>query len=428
MADTPKNTFSAAIAGGNDPTQDTSTLKGFYDAPNPFFRAMNQNTVTDIQALSDGNVGTFLQRRSAVNGDVAAIIDASLDYFLGDRVKNLPPISGNQLTGSTKRTFIPIVIKTEFSFNQTSSNTATPLYIIFDSTPDNITFSKSANWAQKDFLGRPEPVWTYSNSSATTFNLTGKFFANSFEAHGKLLKLSDYIMSLVTPSQTNYMPSPVTVFIGEWKRLRCIVNNIQIKYEGPWVIKTSADDIDSIRDIPNNESQMITYNRARFSNLDSHAPYMFEATFQFTIVGKDNEVNYAEQLVRNDNTSNSEKLTEEDIKTITTAITSSTLGRDESIVLEEMKNSGLYQYGSDTTYSYDKGQIIKTTSTILHYTDAAEKLNLYDSANSQRRLSDQGIISNAISSQMLQAFQKANPASTNTPQTTLSLNPFKKLF
>lgn len=29
MADTPKSTFSAAIAGGNDPTQDTSTLKGF---------------------------------------------------------------------------------------------------------------------------------------------------------------------------------------------------------------------------------------------------------------------------------------------------------------------------------------------------------------------------------------------------------------
>ena len=420
MATTPISTFSAAIAGGNDPTQDTSTLKGFYDAPNPFFRAMNQNTVTDIQTLSDGNVGTFLQRRNAVNGDVATIIDASLDYFLGDRVKNLPPISGNQWDSSTRRTFIPIVIKTEFKFNQANNNTVdTPLYIIFDSTPDNITFSKAANWTQKDFLGRPEPVWTYNNSSATTFGLTGRFFANSFEAHGRLLKLSDYIMSLVTPSQTNYMPSPVTVFIGEWKRLRCIVNNIQIKYEGPWVVKINSDDLIAAQDRDEGVDNLI---RASRGKIDSHAPYMFEATFQFTIVGKDNEVNYAEQVVRNDNINNVDKLDQKDLEKISSILYQAGLRP------QAPEESGLYYLSGTNKYTFQGGKIVQTTSNELMYTDAAKKLNLYDSVNAQRRLSDQGVISNAISSQMLQAFQNANPTSVNTPATTSSLNPFKKLF
>ena len=423
--------FSQAVKGGNNPNQDTSTLKGFYEAPNPLFRAMNQQTVTDIQALSDGKVGTFLQRRRIVNGDIATIVNASLDYFLGDKIKNLPPISDTFNQNSATKAFIPIVIKTEFRYDTSTYTVATPvkkpLYIIFDSTPENITFSKSANWTPKEFLGRPEPVWTYNNSSATTFSLNGKFFANNFEAHGRLLKLSDYIMTLVTPSEMNYMPSPVTVFIGEWKQLRCIVNSVQIKYEGPWTVK-----LENAYDINLNAAQtqeaadlhaVEANNRNINGTVPTHAPYMFEATFNFTIVGKDNYVKYAENIVSSGSNNSSDTLTNDgNFRDALYAINGS------MIDLPQTEDTGLYSITSGPQYTYEDGVIKQTVKEAIKYTDSAANLNIYEAANTQRRLSDQGVISNAVSSQMLSLFQKANPSSTNSPASSSSLNPFKKLF
>lgn len=427
MADT--STFSQAVKGGNNPTQNTSTLTGFYDAPNPLFRAMNQNTVTDIQTLSDGQVGTFLQRRKLVNGDVATIINASLDYFLGDKVKNLPPISNEVKYSNAKKTFIPIIIKTEFAFDlsgNTNANTAkrVPLYIIFDSTPENISFTKSANWVPKNFLGRPEPIYTYNDSSSTTFSLTGKFFVESFEAHGRLLKMSDYIMSLVTPSLVNYMPSPVTVFIGEWKQLRCIVNNVTIKYEGPWVVKLGNTDFELAK--TQEEADFLSSNqvtRNMNGKVPSHAPYMFEATFSFTQVGKDNEVKYAEQVVSNGTNNSSDVLNSDDpaLRAALEAIG----GGSNAVVGKGIQ--GLYNLQANNTYTYNSSKIVQSIDTNLSYTTSAETMNLYDSANAQRRLGDQGMISNAISGQLVKMVQKNNPNLSNA-QTTSSLNPFKKLF
>ena len=419
MADT--STFSQAVKGGNNPTQNTSTLTGFYDAPNPLFRVMNQNTVTDIQALSDGKVGTFLQRRKLVNGDVATIINASLDYFLGDKTKTLPPISANVKYSNTKRTFVPIIIKTDFLFDLSGNTDAksankVPLYIIFDSTPENISFTKSANWVPKNFLGRPEPVYTYNDSSSTTFSLTGKFFVESFEVHGRMLKMSDYIMSLVTPSLVNYMPSPVTVFIGEWKKLRCIVNNVTIKYEGPWTVKTDNADLEKAT--TQYEADALTRNQS--GTVPSHAPYMFEATFSFTQVGKDNEVKYAEQVVSNGTNNSSDVLTTADSDNI--AMSFGNRGSDTVLL-----TSGLYQFAVNNAYSFENGQLVREVTAEFEYTPAAETLNLYDMANAQRRLGDQGMISNAISGQLLKMVQKNNPNLSNA-QTTSSLNPFKKLF
>lgn len=427
-----------ATLGANDPAQSTSTQQGFYEAPNALFRAMNQNSVTDLTVLSSGSVGSFLQSKKIVNGNMATIINATLDYTFGGQHKKLPAMSPSVKSSTAGRTFIPIIIKTDFNYTTVtvgqdtgqSRSTAvpTPLYIVFDSTPDDITFTKAANWAQKDFLGRPEPIWTYQHSSATTFSLIGKFYAESFEVHGRILKLSDYIMSLVTPSEMNYMPSPVTVFIGQWKELRCIVTNISISFKGPWSVQVSNADL-AMAETQESADRISTViaNQAT-KTVPSHAPYYFEATFNFTMVGKDNTVQYAEQVISGDSgfSNSSDPLTAE------FGQESGALEKAASYLTQEKPasniNTGLYAVQSETKYTFTGGVLRTAINSSTRYTEAAESLNIYANANAINRLSDQGVISNALNSQMLSLFQKANPTSTNTPQTTTSLNPFKKLF
>lgn len=430
-----KSILAEAIKGGNNPFQNTSTLKGFYEAPNPLLRIMNQETVTDISVLSEGKVGSFLRRKSIVSGDIATIIDASLDYFLNNKDGKLPKLD-NIKYANTRRNFVPIIFKTDFRFKLPNDDSAVkkPIYIIFDSTPDKISFTKTANWQSKEFLGRPEPVWTYQNSGAVAFTLTGKFYAESFTAHEKILKVSDYIMSLVTPSELNYMPSPITVFIGEWKKLRCIVTSVTIDNQGPWVVKVDNEDINnSVRGSVEEQTRTDAMDRQSFGSLPTHAPYMFEATFGLTIVGQDNHVNYAEQVIQkglnNTDTELVENVTKIDLTTgssITTTIEQDAL--DAALTQTGSttdSTSGLYNIQNTTQYTFNNGQISRSVSQGLEYTPAAESINIYDEQNNIRRLSDQGVISNAVSSQMLLLYQKnkAIPAPTLLP-----LNPFKKLF
>ena len=439
---TPVSVLQQATLGANDPAQTTSTQQGFYEAPDPLFRAMNQKSITDLQTLSSGAVGSFLQSKKLVNGNMATIINASLDYVFGGKSKKLSALSPNIKTSNTKRTFIPIIIKTDFNYTVSNitlgagaremagqnSSLPTPLYIIFDSTPEAITFNKTANWAQKDFLGRPEPIFTYQNSGPTTFSLVGKFYAESFEAHGKLLKISDYIMALVTPSEMNYMPSPVTVFIGQWKELRCIVTSVSITFNGPWSVQVNSDDHKNAN-TPSEKSLIATaLGNQSSGSVPSHAPYLFEATFNFTMVGKDNNVQYAEQIISGDQgfSNSSDALTGGDIyqeAALQNAVSYQLQPKPTSKV-----NTGLYDSSYSTQYTFIGGQIRTVVNSETGYTPAAQTLNIYAGANAANKTTDLGVISNALSAQMLSLFQKANPTSTNTPKTTSSLNPFKKLF
>jgi len=460
--------YADAVAGGNNPLQDTSTLQGFGTASNPLLRVMNQETVTDIAVLSDAQVGTFLRRKGLVGGNVATIINASLDYFLGDKEQQLTSLTSAAHT-STKRNFIPIIIKTDFKFalNKTDK-TKQNVYIIFDSTPDDISFTKNANWASKDFLGRPDPIYTYQHSSATTFTLTGKFFADSFESHGRLLKVSDYIMSLVTPSMNNFMPSPITVFIGEWKTLRCLVNNVTVKYAGPWNLRVTQDDVDAAKV----EAQGSTANNSYSANnpfdvsksslvstraktldqsnrIPTHAPHIFEATFSFTIVNQDNNVKYAEQVIGSAGT-NPDKITKAELDNSTLLAEASSGNFSESSNNQDSAfakyETGLYRVSTDTKYTFLNGQLSSVIDTGLRYTNAAETLNIYEDANSVRRQADLGIISQATSNQMVEIVNRTDvnaalkrvtapltatlPNPLNLPGSSLinSLNPFKKLI
>ncbi len=440
MPTQPVSIAAVAIQGANDPNQTTSTQQGFYEAPNALFRAMNQQTLTSFQTLSNGSVGTFLQQHKLVNGDIATIINASLDYVLGDTSKTLPPLSSSVNHANTKRTFIPIIFQTVFPYTKTTTQvsnksitTPTPLYIIFDSTPEKISFSKAANWLPTNFLGRPDPIFTYQNSDAIRLQLTGKFYAESFEKHKELLKLADYTMSLAYPSKANYMPSPIMVYIGEWKTLRCLVTQVTIDYSGPWKINVSQ--FDSIDNANNPASQgAIDYSLSQTADgktkIPSHTPYYFEASFQLTIVNQDNTVSYAEDLISlagtNPNGSlDFTKTSDPNIVALNAAANALLIPTQTG---QPVPVSGLYKLSSTNSYIFDSGQISAAVDSTFQYTSAAQNLNLNAASNVARRSSDQGIISNAINSQMLTLFQKVSPSSTNTPGTTKSLNPFNKLF
>jgi hypothetical protein len=235
-------------------------------------------------------------------------------------------------------------------------------------------------------------------------------------------------MSLVTPSKSRYMPSPITVFIGEWKELRCIVTNVTIKYQGPWTVKVSDTELSRAE----TQEQADLYTTAMSFGIPSHAPYLFEATFNLTVVGRDNEVKYAEDVIAGINGSGSNNSSDKLF---------AAEGSPEKIALDNLFNSsrppevkgaqrdaGPYSLTTTKKYTLDGNQIKSVTSQTLGYTQAGANINVYENANAVNRLSDQGVISNALNSQMLQLFQKANPNSTNTPATTSSLNPFRKLF
>ena len=366
-------------------------------APNPFFRAMNQQTVQTLQMVGNGNIGRVLSSRGIVSGPTGSIINATLDFFLnGGSTLNvtIPPKLSEY---AVSKNFIPIIIKTEFKYMTGSDpqQTKTPLYIIFDSTPESISFAKGANWISKAILGRPEPIWTYAESSATTVTITGDFFVNSADEHVYKLKVADYLMSLVTPSKTNFMPSPIQVMIGEWKNFRAIVNNVSIDYDGPWKItkpEQTGTALAEMRRVATAQGGMPVDNTP-IVGIPTHAPYHFKATLQLTLVSKENEVQYAEDVINNSGALT--PIAPEDITNIQNII--KTIARPDTLI------SGAFTMGqTNTGYSYDSGVVTQTSNYKLTATAGFK----YGDGNSQRQSSDLGIITNAVTSQLAGVLKK----------------------
>jgi hypothetical protein len=241
-------------------------------------RALPESFKTDVQVLSDFRLGTFLRRKGIISGDAASIVDGVIDFMRSDKsgaeALNVPRFS-------YATAFIPIVIKSEFKLAKNSGTGRDNFYVIFDSTPDKISFSKSATWNQKDFYGRSEPIQVFASSSAITFSLTGMFFSDSEKDHVDKIKLENQLFAFVTPSKNHFMPSPVEVRIGEWKRLRCIVTSVTIDSSGPW----------------RNTSSIAKTSNTKGVTLPTHSPYVYEVTFNFTVVSEANTMQYAEDIV-----------------------------------------------------------------------------------------------------------------------------------
>lgn len=238
-------------------------------------RALPESFKTDVQVLSDFRLGTFMRRHNVISGDAASIVDGVIDFMRTDKTAQ-GKLSVPKFNHTTR--FIPIVLKTEFKLSQANTSKRDNFYVVFDSTPDKINFSKSASWNQKEFYGRSEPIQIYASSGAVTFALTGMFFSDSPKDHEAKMELESKLFALVTPSRNHFMPSPVEVRIGEWKRLRCIVNSVSMDFSGPWR-NSSAPETSNSRSLP------------------SHSPYLYEVTFNFTVVSESNSMQYAEDII-----------------------------------------------------------------------------------------------------------------------------------
>lgn len=262
---------------------------------NGITRALPSGFTHDVQTLSDFRLGTFLRDKNLLNGDQASILNGVIDLFRSDASNSIP--RANFSIDYTKN-FIPIIIKTQFNINRTLSATnPRPLYIVFDSTPESISFSKQASWNPVPIYGRPEPIQIFNSSGQINFKLTGTFFSVHPQDHPEKLKLSDRLFALVTPSKYHMMPSPVEVTIGEWKRLRCIVTNVSIEYKGPWWINSENTGVTVEARNTSNQSTNATTGSPRNVYMNSYSPYIYEATFDFTVVSELNSIQYAEDMV-----------------------------------------------------------------------------------------------------------------------------------
>lgn len=275
----------------SNPTIGQSVLNGIT-------RAIPNGFKNDAQTLSDFRLGSFLRDKNLLNGDQASILNGLIDLVRSDAANSAPKA---KFSIDYKKYFIPIIIKTQFNINRpSSSSAASPFYIVFDSTPESINFNKSASWTPVIVYGRPEPIQVFATSSAITFSLTGTFFSVHPQDHAEKLKLADRLFALTTPSKYHMMPSPVEITIGEWKRLRCIVNDVKVEYKGPWWIQASGNKFDAItRSVENQSTNATTKTTAAdWYDLKSHSPYIYEATFSFTVISEINGTQYAEDIMK----------------------------------------------------------------------------------------------------------------------------------
>ena len=385
---------------------------------NPFIQAMKPGVQTDLALFEQDKWGSILRRHKIVSGDGASIIDATLDYFLGDlsddptRIANMDAALKNLTGHSAAQNFIPIIIKTEHTYTDipdkeaygvnTNSDSIKkyPLYIIFDSTPESFSFQKSAQWDGRSILGRPEPVQVYNSSGATTINLQGDFFVSSIYEHRYKLKVSDFLMSLASPSKYNFMPSPITVTIGEWKRFRAIVNTVTIEYKGPWVVKDRLGFNQRSLNTPIEPGE-----------IPAHSPYFFTATLSLTLVSPGNEVDFAEDVINGktfNSTGYANSLTQEELNEVQNLLNyNKTLANSKSTVGVGLRETAygtpeagpfLVWSNPGSNYQFRNGVITQTANydTVV----VNPNFNSFEQSNLDRQRADLAMITHVINGQL----------------------------
>ena len=426
--------FDSLLGGGPSagrPGGANDTLTNTNSMPNPFLKAMNQDKVQDLGLIGNGRLGSLLRKHGKVGAESASIIDATLDFFLGGNAAGPGDIPEQLRQYQYTKNFIPIILKTEFNYAGKVNETAKkPLYIVFDSTPENITFSKNANWNARGIMGRPEPIFTYQDSGATTVTITGDFFVDSIQEHIYKLKVSDYLMALASPSRERFMPSPVQVIIGEWKNFRAIVTNVSIDFKGPWKVpNTSPEATQALNKMMEaNELSKISpqnpliaslakntmadyYNRTDTpptpnNNIPQHAPYFFTATLTLSLVSKDNEVKYAEDIIKNAGSLTA--LSTEDIAGIQAAVIEGQGGAPGNT--PDPLVSGAFIVGqSSTGYTFNNGTLTNKTT----YTTQSNPDYVYENGDQDRMNGDMAVITNAVSTQLSKFIGKKMAGNTS---------------
>ncbi len=283
---------------------------------------------TSVQQIANFQLGSYLSQNGKVSGPVGSLINGVINSIKSGN-STISKTNLNNQKFNFSSTFIPVVIQTEFNLatvttsgsvsgnEHTSassvSSSGAPLIIIFQSTPDSISFSKNANWNPKEFWGRPEPIQIFNSSTPVTFSLTGIFYADNATTLTSNTNLEKQLYALVTPTRNHFMPSPVSVKIGNWKRLRCIVTSLQIETKGPWFITpqamtvpfsagsgkgvSSSENVAAKVTSDNTAAALFNAANATAFNIASHTPYIYTVTFGFTVTSQANSVQYAEDIV-----------------------------------------------------------------------------------------------------------------------------------
>lgn len=262
--------------------------------------ALNNEKIFGTKNLFDRNANpsakdytsqSFIDKFSLENSANSTLLS---DPDVGSNKAKLLARVGLPKPGSPNFSFLDerfqeIIIETEFKIDTDASGKAQSLKIKFDSTPESIAFSRTATWTPTQILGRPEPVQIYSAVSNIQSSLEGWFFVNSNDQLEQKLKISDYLMALVTPSKKYFMPTPVKISIGTWKTIRAVITNVNITFEGPWSLPpenfTPPDNL------------VETKSGQGWSGI-VHAPYLFKVQFGYVLVNSGNKVKYAEDIVK----------------------------------------------------------------------------------------------------------------------------------
>jgi hypothetical protein len=348
---------------------------------------------TSVSEIADFQLGTYLSRNGTVSGSTGSIINGVINFIKSGNSTTTSDSINNQ-NFKISSTFIPIVIQTEFNLAGTSNTSTTtspsPLYILFQSTPDSISFSKSANWNQKDFYGRPEPVQIFASSSPVTFSLAGTFFADSAGQLSENINLEKQLFALVTPSKNHFMPSPVKVKIGNWKALRCITTSMSIDFQGPWYVPVTSS------------------TSSGSSSLLSHSPYIYYVTFNFTVTSQQNSVQYAEDIVDYGFNGGIEQTN------------SSTLGEYNTSFNPVLTSPDFFAGNSTATYDDSTGEI--TYSVVGTAGGVGTVITQSGQFNTAQYLQNLGLPTTANNSQSIAALGSITSGLTAVVQTTINKN------
>lgn len=116
--------------------------------------------------------------------------------------------------------------------------------VAFQTMPDEIPDSKSANWNRISPWGRGEPYRVYSGSDSRTINLELEFFVSTdYLDEGTLDFLRsrvNFLRSLVYPESEDANsgivthPPVVWLLVGDLLNVRAVVTNCSVRWKGPW--------------------------------------------------------------------------------------------------------------------------------------------------------------------------------------------------
>lgn len=109
--------------------------------------------------------------------------------------------------------------------------------IKFQSMPDDLQSTKTANINEIQILGRSEPIKTYGSSGPRSWNLELHFFNNDGDSVNEVVRWTNWLESLAYPIYLNGisygLPRLIFAF-GNILQVRVICSSVTTTWNSPW--------------------------------------------------------------------------------------------------------------------------------------------------------------------------------------------------